>query len=118
MGYWKGSGFAIMLDIISSLLSGGLTTSGIDKKGLGSCGSCCQVFIAIDPLKINTQEMIDETLNATTNQLRSSVPVSEEGGILYPGERSLSARAENMAHGIPVDDGVWNKVKALAGLVC
>lgn len=32
MGYWKGSGFAIMLDVISSLLSGGLTTAGIDKK--------------------------------------------------------------------------------------
>jgi 3-dehydro-L-gulonate 2-dehydrogenase len=118
MGYWKGSGFAIMLDIISSLLSGGLTTAGIDKKGLGSCGSCCQVFIAIDPLKINSQEMIDEALNATINQLKATVPATEDGDILYPGERSLSARAENMAMGIPVDDGVWNKVKALAGLIC
>jgi 3-dehydro-L-gulonate 2-dehydrogenase len=62
--------------------------------------------------------MIDHTLNETVNQLRSSVPVTEDVGILYPGERSLSARAENMALGIPVDDGVWNKVKALAGLVC
>ena len=118
MGYWKGSGFAIMLDVISSLLSGGLTTAGIDKKGFGSCGSCCQVFIAIDPLKINTQEMIDEAINATINQLRSTVPATEDGGILYPGERSLSTRIENMALGIPVDDGVWNKVKALAGLIC
>jgi LDH2 family malate/lactate/ureidoglycolate dehydrogenase len=30
MGYWKGSGFAILLDIISSLLSGGLSYSGVD----------------------------------------------------------------------------------------
>src|SRR6187455_558658 len=56
MGYWKGSGFAILLDIISSLLSGGLSTSGVDKTGKGSCGRCCQVFIAIDPKMINTEE--------------------------------------------------------------
>lgn len=118
MGYWKGSGFAIMLDLISSLLSGGLTTAGIDKKGLGNCGSCCQVFIAIDPLKINTQEMIDEALHSTINQLRLSDPVTENGEILYPGERSLTAREENRTLGIPVDDRVWNKVKVLAGLVC
>jgi long-subunit acyl-CoA synthetase (AMP-forming) len=85
MGYWKGSGFAIMLDVISSLLSGGLTTAGIDKKGFGSCGSCCQVFIAIDPLKINTQEMIDHALHETVNQLRSSAPVTEDGEILCKG---------------------------------
>ena len=104
--------------MISSLLSGGLTTAGIDKKALGSCGSCCQVFIAIDPLKINTQEMIDHALHETVNQLKTSVSVSEDGEILYPGERSLNARTENKALGIPVDDGVWNKVKALAGLIC
>jgi 3-dehydro-L-gulonate 2-dehydrogenase len=69
-------------------------------------------------LKINTQEMIDHALHETVNQLRSSAPVTEDGEILYPGERSLTARAENMALGIPVDDGVWNKVKALAGLIC
>ena len=118
IGYWKGSGFAIMLDLISSLLSGGLTTAGIDKKGLGNCGSCSQVFIAIDPMKFNTQEMIEEALNSTINQLRSSVPVTENGEVLYPGERSLAAREENRELGIPVDDRVWNKVKVLAGLVC
>ncbi len=118
IGYWKGSGFAIMLDLISSLLSGGLTTAGIDKKGLGNCGSCSQVFIAIDPMKFNTQEMIEEALNSTINQLRSSFPVTANGEIHYPGERSLKAREENRELGIPVDDRVWNKVKVLAGLVC
>ena len=118
MGYWKGSGFAIMLDLISSLLSGGLTTAGIDKLDKGSCTSCCQIFIAIDPLKINTQEFIDKVLSETVDQLRSSTPVAEGGEINYPGERSLKTRKDNMEHGIPVDDGVWATVRALAGLSC
>ena len=71
IGFWKGSGFAVLLDIISSLLSGGLTTAGMDKYDKGSCGSCCQVFIAINPLKINTQEFIDKVLgrNNTTTKI-------------------------------------------------
>ncbi len=116
MGYWKGSGFAILLDLISALLSGGLTTAGIDKFDQGSCGSCCQVFIAIDPLKINTQEFIDNALAETIAQLKSSVPANENGEIFYPGEQSLKTRKLNMELGIPVDDSVWEKVKELAGL--
>ncbi len=116
MGYWKGSGFAVMLDIFSALLSKGLSTAGIDKVGKGSCGSCNQVFIAIDPLKINTQEFIDNVLEGTIQQLKSSVPANENGEIYYPGEQSLKTRKLNMELGIPVDDGVWEKVKKLAGI--
>lgn len=114
MGYWKGSGFAVMLDLFSSLLSGGLTTSSIDKLGKGSCASCCQVFIAIDPLKINTQEFIEKALSETLQQLKSSTPASENSAIYYPGEQSLKTRRQNLELGIPVDDSVWSTVQKLA----
>lgn len=118
MGYWKGSGFAIMLDLLSSLLSGGKTTAAVDRLGYGSCGSCSQVFMAIDPLRISDQAFIDQSLRETIEQLRHSTPVKENGEIHYPGERSLRTREENMQLGIPVDDGVWKTVRTLAGLVC
>lgn len=113
-GYWKGSGFAILLDIISALLSNGLSTAGIDKAGKGSCGSCNQVFIAIDPLKFNTQEFIDNIVSETIRQIKSSELAEGNSEIFYPGEKSLRTRKENMELGIPVDDGVWEKVKKLA----
>lgn len=114
MGYWKGSGFAIMLDLVAALLSSGLSTSGIDKLNRGSCGSCSQVFIAIDPLKNNSQEFVDNILNETISQLRSSVPVNDNENVYYPGEQSLKTRKENLLLGIPVDDNIWTRVKALA----
>lgn len=115
-GYWKGSGFAILLDIISALLSNGLSTAGIDKAGKGSCGSCNQVFIAIDPLKFNTQEFIDNIVDETIQQIKSSELAEGNNEIFYPGEKSLNTRKENMKLGIPVDDGVWEKVKELASV--
>ncbi len=114
MGFWKGSGFAILLDIISALVSGGNTTAAIDKAGKGSCGSCCQVFIAIDPLKINTQAFIDQALKDTIQQLKTSERATENDEIFYPGEQSFKTRLENRELGIPVDDGIWEKVKILA----
>lgn len=106
MGFWKGSGFAMMLDIIASLLSGGNTTAAIDTIKKGNCGSCCQIFIAINPLKINTQEFIDKALRETICQIKSSIPSNENAEIFYPGEQSRKSRVENMEWGIPVDDSV------------
>lgn len=116
MGYWKGSGFAVMLDLISALLSGGLTTSGIDQTGLGSCGRCCQVFIAIDPLKLNSREFVAQAITSTIQQIKSSQLAEGVDEIYYPGEQSLKTRTENMKLGIPVDDGIWANVKKMAGL--
>ena len=113
-GYWKGSGMAIMLDLVSALLSGGLSTAGIDKAGKGSCGRCNQVFIAIDPLKINSQNFIDAILEETVSQIKASEPANENGKIFYPGERSLNTRHENLKLGIPVDKGIWKAVQVLA----
>lgn len=114
MGYWKGSGFAILLDLISSLLSGGLTTAGIDKLDKGSCGSCCQVFFAIDPLKFNSATFVENAVNETIRQIKSSVPAKENGEIFYPGEQSQKTRKENLELGVPVDDTIWAKVCELA----
>ena len=115
-GYWKGSGFAILLDLIAALLSNGLTTAGIDQLGKGVCGSCSQVFIAIDPLKFNSQEFVSQAIEETLQQLKSSVPAEEGGEIFYPGENSLKTRIENLELGIPVDEGVWARVRELAGI--
>ena len=114
MGYWKGYGFAVMLDLFSAMLSGGLSTSKIDKAGWGSCGSCCQVFIAIDPNKFSSAEFIELAIADTVLQLKSSELAEGVNEIYYPGEQSLKTRAENMKLGIPVDDGVWANVKELA----
>ena len=115
-GYWKGSGLAILLDIVSALLSNGLSTVEIDQAGLGSCGSCNQVFIAIDPKKLNSEDFMNKIVSEIVLQIKSSEPVNQNQEIFYPGEQSLKTRKENLELGIPVNDSVWAKVKELAGM--
>ncbi|XOV91995.1 MAG: 3-dehydro-L-gulonate 2-dehydrogenase [Bacteroidota bacterium] len=116
IGYWKGSGFTILLDLMSSLLSGGKTTAELDEATAGSCGGCSQVFMAFNPTMINTQEFIDHTLNETIALVKGSDPAEGVDEIYYPGEKSFKTRNANLKLGIPVDEGVWNKVKTLAGI--
>lgn len=113
-GYWKGSGLAILLDIIAALLSGGKSTAAVDKANLGSCGSCAQVFILIDPYRFNSKELVEQTINETIVQIKSSIPVNADQEIFFPGERTMNTRKENLEKGILVDEGVWKTISELA----
>ncbi len=115
MGYWKGSGFAVLLDLVAALLSGGLTTAGIDRKKAGNCGGCSQIYMAFDPEKLGNSSMMVQAVSETIEQLHNSIPDREGGRVYYPGERTALTRKENMEKGIPVNDEVWKTICTLAG---
>ena len=117
MGYWKGSGFATLLNITAALLSGGLATKGIDDAGFGSCGSCSQVFMAFSPDAIGGEDFTEKIVSELAEQYHSAEPEVEGGKITYPGERTITTRQQNLIDGIPVDEKVWENVRELAGLL-
>jgi 3-dehydro-L-gulonate 2-dehydrogenase len=115
MGYWKGSGFAMLLDVLAAVLSDGRTTNAIDRVERGSGGGSSQVFIAIDPAKLGGQPFIDEVADSVVDYVASSVPAENGRDVRYPGEGQLRTRADHLEHGIVVDDSVWQGLVALAG---
>jgi 3-dehydro-L-gulonate 2-dehydrogenase len=110
IGYWKGSGLALLLDLLAAALSGGLATVEISKRkdeyGLS------QVFIAFDMLQLVTRNQIESLVSAAIADLRQSVP-GGTGEVLYPGERVARARAENILKGVPVDAAIWGEILSL-----
>ena len=113
-GLWKGSGMAILIDLMATLLSGGNHTAAIDRLEQGSCAACCQVFMAFDPLQITSSDFVKNAIQDTIQQIKSAMPAEEVTEILYPGEQSLRNRKENQQLGIPADASVWNRVIELA----
>jgi len=114
MGYWKGSGFAIMLDLLAAVLSEGSPTNAIDKIQQGSCTGCSQVFILIDPRKLGGETFTDQVADSVIDYLPGSTIAENSTEVLYPGESALRNRNEQLEKGIAVDDGVWKEVLALA----
>lgn len=113
MGYWKGSSFSFMLDILGAILTDGVGAADIDNIGKGSCGGASQVMIVIDPKKISSEGSMQETLKKAVSHLKSSQLAEGSNGIFAPGEDFIRFRKDNMENGIPVDDSVWNEIKAL-----
>lgn len=111
IGYWKGSGLSIALDVIATVLSGGKSTYEIGKLG-GDEYALSQVLIAIDPSKNNTDDM-ENSMNDTVDYIKNSIPVTENGEVFYPGELEILKRKENLELGIPVEDKVWNKITSM-----
>lgn len=111
MGYWKGSGISIALDLIATVLTNGNSVQTIgtfgDEVGL------TQVMIAIDPSKANTAELTDEIVNKIVEDIKSSEPAREGVDVLYPGEPESLTIQDNLANGIPVIEEKWNQVLAM-----
>ena len=112
VGFWKGSGLSIVLDMMAAILSGGNTVGDIGESLREETG-LSQVMIAIDPTKLSSREEVDNVVDRVITQLKSSEPAEVGGKILYPGESSLAKRKENQEKGIPVVEDIWNAITQL-----
>lgn len=108
IGYWKGSGLSILLDLIATLLSGGNAVHTIgtfgDEIGL------TQIMIAIDPTKFGTVEENDAVIDAILADIKASTPARPDGEVRWPGEGMLRTIKENRELGVPVVEEIWESV--------
>ncbi len=108
IGFWKGSGLSLMLDLLATVLSQGKSTAEVTKTENESGVS--QVFICIKPDSSNpTAQLIEEIIAYS----KSSRPVHEGGSISYPGENTLRTREKSLKDGVLVDERIWQTVLAL-----
>ena len=110
IGYWKGSGMSILLDLVGATLTLGRTVSKIGKECKEEYG-LTQVFIAVKPeLLSGDAEAAKALAEETLKDIQNSVPEHANKKIRYPGEGTLIRRKENTELGIPVDPEIWKKI--------
>ncbi|MEN8906782.1 MAG: 3-dehydro-L-gulonate 2-dehydrogenase [Clostridiales bacterium] len=105
IGFWKGSGLSLVLDLIAMILSGG--NSSYDIGNLNHEYAVSQVFITFDLKRLPENNLIHEKIKKTIDNLHMSLPVDKNKKVLYPGEGTLLRRKENSEKGIPVDHKIW-----------
>lgn len=108
MGYWKGSGISILLDLIATVLT---NANSVQKIGtFGDEIGLSQIMIAIDPGKFSDAEITDRIVNELVTDIKSSEPVNEGGKVFYPGEIEINTRKDNAENGIPVIEEKWEAI--------
>lgn len=108
MGYWKGSGLSIVLDLIATVL-----TNGNSVRAIGTFGDevgLTQIMIALDPEKFGTGADAGAIIDGILADVKGSEPVAEGGEVRYPGEQMVRNIRENRELGIPVVEEVWESV--------
>jgi len=104
IGFWKGSGLALMLDVLASALSHGKSTADMAKNPVESGVS--QTFICIKADETLSTNVCDQIIA----HIKSSKVDGAGGSIRYPGEGTLRTRAANLKDGVPVDEAIWQAV--------
>jgi len=106
IGYWKGSGLSIMLDMLTAGLSGGKSVAQITKDGPEYAMS--QFFLCFDAKSIDINTL-EEIISFTREQNDSD----SGSTVRYPGEHTLATRIKAESEGIPVNEKIWQDVRAL-----
>ncbi|MGY5957936.1 2,3-diketo-L-gulonate reductase [Kosakonia sp. BK9b] len=112
MGYWKGSGLSIVLDMIATLLSDGASVAEVTEENSDEYG-ISQVFIAIEVDKLIDGASRDAKLQRIMDYITSAERADEDTPVRLPGHEFTRLLAENRRDGITVDDSVWAKIQAL-----
>ncbi len=109
MGEHKGAGLALMMELLTGALAGGLLSHEVghtDKTGLDAGGS--KFLLAIDVEKFVPAEVFAERVAAVLGFVAEGV-----GEATYPGQRGWQARDRNLAAGVPLHPQI---VAQLAGV--
>ncbi|OMP78922.1 MULTISPECIES: 3-dehydro-L-gulonate 2-dehydrogenase [unclassified Chitinophaga] len=102
IGLWKGSGLALMLDVLLGALTGGRSVEQITASGKEFGVSQC--FIAIHKPDFH-ESLIAGILEYTKSE--------NPDQISFPGENTYKTRMENLLEGIPVNEEMWKQVKSI-----
>lgn len=112
VGYWKGSGLAVVLDMVAAMLSLGNATHQVRPEPLRETG-LSQVFVAINPMALGGEEQMERIADQVVDSLHQCRPAEQDDPVRYPGEQTLRQREENHRLGLPIDPAVWNEILAM-----
>lgn len=108
VGYWKGSGLSLVLDMLAALVSGGRATHQIEADVERETG-ISQMFVAFSISTPTGGELAARVADEIVEHFKG--PDGER--VRYPGERTLLTRRENTERGVPVEPEIWRRVRAL-----
>lgn len=107
---YKGFGLAFMIEMLCGALSGGACSYPNPPPPMGNCA----FFIAINPAHLAGMPHLQREVSQLETYVRETPRIEGAGEITLPGDPERRTLAERTRTGIPLDDGNWNALVALA----
>jgi len=107
-GDHKGSGLALMCEI----LGGALTGNGCAELGRPSANGMFSLYI--DPARLDPAGFFPAETARFVEHVKTATPAQSGGDILVPGEAEQRSRVRRLAEGVPLPDDTWKSIMATA----
>ncbi len=110
----KGSGLAIMVDLLTGALAGEAVGTGV--KGTMNTDQGItkgDMFLAIDPGAVGSMDRYVTSVEALASEIHDSQPVPGVDKVLMPGEFERANKAERIKNGIAVPHDLLAQIKTL-----
>ncbi len=109
MGGHKGSGLAVMADLLAGVMAGGgCTAPGVESLENG------MLSILMDPALFADMGFLASESARFADWVQASPPLEEGGEVLLPGDIERRTRLERETDGIPLDDNTWRQIRETA----
>jgi uncharacterized oxidoreductase len=112
IGEHKGSGLAIICELLAAALTGGHTAQPGHPQAGGIINNMLSVII--DPEVFGPRAALMREIDALVGYVKSARPRAGFDEVLVPGEPERRRRAERLAQGIEVDQRTWAEILAAA----
>ena len=103
-GDYKGSGLAVMCELLGGALSG----TGATREGRTFANGMLSIFI--DPDKLDPSHLFPTEVQRYVDYVKSSKTTGEDAEILMPGEIEERYRAQRLEHGVPLPPDTWQGI--------
>jgi len=100
-GSHKGYGLGMLVEIATSIFSGGVTSNHIDHSGNGQTA---ESFFALDYGMFGDKKEMKKNLSVLLQELRDSAKAEGQTRIYTHGEKEVESKAEKLKNGIPVNE--------------
>jgi uncharacterized oxidoreductase len=107
---YKGFGLAFMVEMLCGALSGGQCSYPNPPPPIGNCA----FFIVIDPQHYAGYEHLKHEIAGLEEYVRNVPLMDGASEVTLPGDPERRTLAKRKVEGIPVDDGNWKALLALA----
>jgi LDH2 family malate/lactate/ureidoglycolate dehydrogenase len=111
LGGYKGTGLAVMVEILCAILGGGAMSTEVGglrvkDRPMGVSHS----FIAIDPARFVGASEFDNRMDRLSNYLHSAAPGAGFDEVLIAGEPEARFEKQRREAGIPLGPGEWQRL--------
>jgi len=118
LGGYKGSGLAMMVEILCSVLSGGAMCNEIGGiRFRGQKVRVSQMYLAIDVARFMPLEQFTARVGELVKLIKSTPAAPGYDEVLVAGDPEWRTEAERKVHGVPIADGNWEMLLKAAASV-